>query len=193
MSKKEIVAVLEQAGIAYACLEQSEKDIQLLISESQRDFLKKTVLKSGWKKVKDKSGDLYLYGMKRFMYYSVGDIRVTVCCQLACRSSLNEGWVPLDAKINSQALLDTKEREGFSVLKPEDELCYLLAKCVYTVKEFKKDDIERIKKCFDLSDKEQLLPKLQSVFFRFTERLLQLMGENKYEKIISALWSFAEY
>lgn len=190
---KKIVAVLEQAGIAYACLEQSEKEIRLLISEKQRDLLQKIVGKNGWKKNKDKSGDLYLYGMKRFLYYSVGDVRVTVCCQLACRSSLNEGWVPLDARINNQALTDMKKRDGVSLLKPEDEFCYLMAKCVYTVKAFGIQDIERIKRSLAASDREALMPKLESVFFRFSGRLLQLTDAHKYEEIIPGLWAFAEY
>ena len=45
-----------------------EDDVILIDKDNKKSFAKK--LKSaGWKQLKDKSGDLYLYGMEHFMYF----------------------------------------------------------------------------------------------------------------------------
>lgn len=190
---QKISDVISQSGIAYAILDKEESCLRILIAEDCQNLFKTSASKAGWKAVKDKSGDLYLYGTKRFMYYSVYGITLIVCCQLACRSTLNDGWVPLDRKINGHALEDLRLEERIYFLGAENELCYLTAKCIYTEKNFCASDIKRIEACMSVIDRELLLPKLEGIFFRFTDGLLQLLEQRKYIDIIPALWRFAAY
>lgn len=188
-----ITETLKKAGIAYALLDEKDKNVRILISEKDRRSIITLAGNVGWKRIKDKSGDLYLYGMQRFLYYSAGAVTLTVCCQLACRSTLNDGWVPLDRKINEEALARCRKENDVMRLGKEEELCYLLAKCVYTDKCFEKEDIERIESCFSGTEKTNVLPKLEGIFFRFSERMLEMLEKKEYEDIIGALWRFAEY
>lgn len=193
MNVQRIAETLTQAAIPYALLDEENSLVRILISEDKIEFLKKTAAKSGWKQIKDKSKDLYLYGMKRFLYFMVNGETLVVCCQLACRSTLNNGWVPLDKQINGLALVNVTQKGRLYYLSAEDELCYLAAKCVYTEKEFDKNDIRRIEACMSMVDRERLMPKLEGVFFRFTEHLLQLLERKEYDDIIPSLWKYAAY
>lgn len=193
MNTQTLAEMLSGAGITYAVLDEEESLIRILIPEDSRAFLKALASKSGWKQCRDRSGDLYLYGTKHFLYYSINEIRLIVCCQLACRSTLNNGWVPLDRKINGQALERVRMEGNIYYLGVEDELCYLTAKCVYTDRTFDPRDIRRIEACMSVADRAALIPKLEGVFFRFTDRLLQLLAAGKYADIIASLWRFAAY
>lgn len=102
--------------------------------------------------------------------------------------------MPLDRKINIDILKRVRNgNAGFPVPGYEDELCYLLAKCVYTQKSFSAGDIERIGECLAHADKEVLMPKLEGVFFRFSERVLEMAKKGEYEDIIPSLFKFADY
>ncbi len=193
MNVQMVAELLSQEEIPYAVLDEEDSTVRILISEDSRELFKKLAAKMGWKKIKDKSGDLYLYGMRHFLYYSCNGIMLIACCQLACRSTLNNGWVPLDRRINGQALENSRKKEKICYLGAEDELCYLTAKCVYTKKKFNDNDIERIEACMSVVDREMLIPKLEGVFFRFTDRMLQMLDRKEYADIVASLLCFAEY
>lgn len=193
MNAHKIAEVISRAGIAYAILDKEGSLVRILISEDSRNLFKTSASKAGWKTIKDKSGDLYLYGMKHFMYYSVNGITLIVCCQLACRSTLNGGWVPLDRKINEHTFENLRSEESIYFLGAEDELCYLTAKCIYTAKNFCTSDVKRIEACMSVINRAALMPKLEGVFFRFTDSLLELLDQRKYDDIIPSLWRFAAY
>ena len=194
-SLKVIDKALKKAGIRYAILDSEEKSCRILISPDQKNDLIKAASGSGWKKLKDKSKDIYLYGMDHFLYFTVNDVKLTVCFQLACRSTLNGEWVPLDRKINNFAMDRIVMAEGADTYEPmpEDFLCYLLAKCVYTEKGFSEEDKRRITKCSKKVDTNVLMPKIEGVFFHFSETMLKMIDEGDFEHIIEALWRYAEY
>lgn len=193
MNAQTLAVSLSQAEIPYAIIDQDETFISILIAEKSRESFKALAAESKWKKIKDKSKDLYLYGMKHFLNYSMNGIKLHVCCQLACRSTLNNGWIPLDRKINDHLFEHIRSINSVCYLGVEDELCYLTAKCVYTEKEFHPADIERIKGCMIAADRTQLVPKLEGIFFHFTDILLQLLTEQRYSDIVASLWRFAAY
>ena len=133
--------------------------------------------------------------MDHFLYFTMDDVNLVVCCQLACRSTLNGEWVPLDRKINNFAL-DRVVKDKDTTLPipaPEDMLCYLLAKCVYTEEEFSEKDIERIENCMNQVKEPQLSDKLEGVFFYFTPSILEMVRKGQYSDIIEALWCYSEY
>ncbi|MCC8164132.1 MAG: hypothetical protein LIO86_13455 [Lachnospiraceae bacterium] len=184
------------AGFRWVLLDEEENSLRILLDASaKKDFLT-LAKKQGWKKQKDRSGDIYLYGMDHYWYFLAGDCRLTVCFQLACCSTLNNGWVPLDKKINVGALdrsLDDVNRNLARHLAPADELCYLLAKCIYTDHQFSITDRERLEHDLLGANEPELSFKLSAVFFHFTPRLLELLRNRQYESIEQELWEFAEY
>lgn len=192
MNIQSLADILSRSNIPYAVMDEGIYT-RILISEKDLDTFNTLACRYGWKKIKDRTGDLYLYGMKHFLYYSAENLKLCVCCQLACRSTLNNGWVPLDRKINNQVLEHICTRNNICYLGAEDELCYLTAKCVYTEKVFNKDDIKRIENCMAVISKTALLPKLESIFFKFTDKLFLLLTKREYTDIIASLWRFSSY
>lgn len=188
-----IAKSLTHAEIPYALVDEGNSEVRILISEDNIESMIKTAAKMRWRRIKDRTGDLYLYGMKRFLYFAVDGKTLVVCCQLACRSTLNNGWVPLDKQINGQALSNLVCKENLYYLSTEDELCYLTAKCVYTEKVFCQRDIERIEACMSRVDRGILIPKLERVFFKFTGCMLRLLERKEYDDIIASLLQYAAY
>ena len=194
-NKKIVLDILKEAEIAYAVLDDEDRLLRILIHNSQKKQWMGAAKNKGLKQIKDKSGDVYLYGMDHFLYYDIDGERLIVCCQLACRSTLNGEWVPLDRKINNGALDKAIYSEEDKAYAPgaEDFLCYLLAKCVYTEGGFSDSDKQRIEQCMSKTKKQVLMPKLEGVFFCFTEKLLQMLEAKDYDSIIEALYRYAEY
>lgn len=192
----DMIKKISEADISYALLDEENRGVRILLEESDKQKFLKLAKTNGWKKLRDKSGDLYLYGIERFWYYQMEEIRLTVCFRLACRSTLNSGWVPLDRKINSGALNRTVSDGSNSKirrLEPTDELCYLLAKCVYTDHIFQQCDRERIQKCLIQVKEPEVSDKLAGIFFHFTPVLLDMLQKKEYEDIERALWQYADY
>ena len=197
-SDKQILKLAEKASVRIAFLEAAEAgaaaESRILCEKQEREKLAALLKKEGWRENRAVfRQDKYLYGTEPFLAMEKGNARLVLLCQIACRSTLHGEWVPLDRQINLGALDRLRREDGLPRLSCEDELCYLLAKCVYTEKAFAEPDVSRIAVCLKKADREILMPKLTGVFFRFTERLLQLAEEKKYEEIIPSLWRFAEY
>lgn len=179
-------------NIKYAILDNMNSEINILIPEKT---LIASIMKScGFKRIIKNKNDLFLYGMIPFQYYTDGKVDICVCNQVACRSTLNGEWVPLDRKINLNIFSNLRKRsDNLSILCSEDQLCYLLAKSVYTNSCFSIEDINRISVLLNEVDVEKLFPKLEGVFFKFTKQIFEMCKENKFNEIVQAVWSFADY
>lgn len=188
-----VCSFLSEKKIRFALLDDSPKEFRLLVSGVSARELKKGFSTLGFKFLCDFEKEKYLYGMDKFLRFFNGEIYVTICFQIACRSTLHGEWVPLDRKINSTALQTIREEGEIPTLSPEDALCYLLAKCVYTEKNFSKEDCEKISENFEIADREKLFFKLEGVFFRFTETMIKMCEEKNFSEIIVSLWEFSDY
>ncbi len=186
---------LMEEGLKVALLDIEENLLRILVDAEQKEQYVQLIRKLGWQQQKDTSKDLYLYGMDHFLYFTMENVKLVVCCQLACRSTLNGEWVPLDRKINNYALerVVTENAAVMPVPAAEDYLCYLLAKCVYTEEAFCKEDIARIENCMKQVKEPQLSDKLEGVFFYFTKNILEMINKNQYDEIVEALWCYSDY
>ena len=186
----EFLHVLESFGVAHCVVDIGVDGMELLLAESFDSRKRKF---KGWKVMTDKN--LYLYSLKPRLIYQSGQMSIYCNYKLACRSTLNGAWVPLDKCINDGVLerASYDQEKGFSVLSPEDEICYLLASCIYTMKQFAPKHREQISRCLENGNKEEIVRKLSKVFFFFTDRLLQLVKSGEYDEVIPALYAFAEY
>ena len=159
--KADLLRQLHSEGIPFALIEDDRNSMRILSSPASRDRIKKLLREQKWARIKKRDKDIYLYGMDHFLYFKKGSISLTICFQLACRSTLHGEWVPLDRKINHTALAKADHSRVPPSLCPEDELCYLLAKCVYTEKCFSDDDQSRIKRAVERVDERLLMPKIE--------------------------------
>lgn len=187
-----MITSFNKGSIPYAVTDISDSSLSLLADSGDDDRIAALMKDNGWKKTGDH--DKYLYGMHPVFNYSKDALKAYIFFQLACRSTLNNAWVPLDRCINIGALeRRIKDPEYGYMLSGEDMTCYLLAKAVYTDKRFSDTSISMIEKSMAGSDRDVLVPKLEKVFFRFTDKLLSMLESGQYDSITEALFSYAGY
>ena len=192
---KYIVKILEKENLKYAVLGNEQEETLILLSPDDEVNLLKISKQEKWINTDNKIKQKCLYGMHEYLYFSFNNYRFAFCFQLGCKSTLNNAWVPLDRCINIGALDRVLRKDGknYYQLSNEDYLCYLLAKSVYTDKEFKKETIALIDELVKDINIEAFMKKLSFVFFKFTDEMTRLVQAGKYTNIISDFWQFAEY
>lgn len=189
---KDIISTLQKSNVIPILMDYSDTNCLLLVNNLNK--AKSILKKMNVKKLKDNPHELYLYGVDKFGYYSKNGLNLTLCGSLACRSTLNGGWVPLDRKINLSAFDNLRiDPEGYNHLAYDNELCYLLAKCVYTTRYFSEEDCNRIQVCLNYLKDEDVYQKIEGVFFNFSHEILVLCRNACYENIVESVWLFSDY
>ena len=179
-----ILKDLKSKGCSFAVVDERCDELWILVSKL-KEFCAE-LKKCGFSKVSKFKNDIYLYGMTPFMCYKKEGCCIVLCEQLACRSTLNGGWVPLDRKINLNALSKLRNTEGgIPILSPENEICYLLAKSVYTDKSFA-NTADKINQCINELNEVEFMEKLEGVFFKFSRKILELCKNKQFDVIIKS-------
>jgi len=210
-SEKEIVSLfdnLNEAGVNYILLRNLDcelpsklsvnKDIDLLVNESDELKFEKHMIKNGWEKVKHPLGHFpYLYGLKPFKFYQKNKIKLDVCFQLACRS-LNKGeWFPLDMKIQldlwlNKQFVDNKNPWNY-ILSVEDEVLHLVTRSVFDKNRFTEPYITRIEELLNNVNFKILSDKFELVFFKYTAYMVNALKSKDYNNIIVDYIKFKDY
>ena len=192
--REQIIEEFARKRINYCLLDEQTQSLTILAVNVDKNTVKESLRAAGFKKKKDKSGDVYLYGMDRYDYYECDGYQVTVCYQIACRSTLNREWVPLDRIVNLTAM-QTRVLGDDNIyrLNPVDNICYRLAECVYTNKIFDDFSREDITNSLNIANRQLLRQKLALVFFGFTDIMIKKIEENAYESIIDDFWRYSDY
>ncbi len=186
---------LNNRGCKYCVINVSDSVMELLVEDDFYFCIDDILNRKEWKH--EKNNDQYLYGLQPREKYRKKNDCIVFNYKLACRSTLNDAWVPLDRCVNDRALQNGiyDEKRGLNVLAKDDEICYLLAFSVYTEKCFSENNKAILNdNIATLGDKAKMLEyKLSKVFFRFSDKILELAMKNEYDDIIPSLYSFCEY
>jgi hypothetical protein len=176
------------------------KDIDLLIRWSERDQFFALLEKLGYRYLHHPhSDDVFLYGVKKFEFFQnlENGIIVDVHFDLACRS-LNAGeWIPLDQEIQLSAwknrqLIQHGEMKAW-MLGNEDLFVALIVRSVFDKKEFRIEYTAEIKRLLPLIQREQVLEKLNLVFFKFAPLLLQMVEVGDFDHIVTTYMTYSDY
>lgn len=188
---KTLVNFIEKGQYPYCVLDTSDHEINFLISEDADEAVRNAM--KGWRRMKRK--EIYLYSLKPILHYRKKNYEIHYHFRLACRSTLNGAWVPLDRCINVSALENavTDVNTGFRVLAADDTVCYLLADCIYTKKCFPFEKRNIILKKLEEAGNDILNEKLSKIFFRFSGKLLDMVRKEAFDEIIPMYYAFAEY
>ena len=174
----------------------SEKDIDLIIPELE--YKKFTCLqKKGWNEILHPfANGVFLYGLKRFRMFDVAGIPIDFTTKL-CVRSLNKGeWMPLDQSIQDSIFKNSIESSFSSnvrTLGPEHELLHLISRSIFDKNEFSDSYKGRIDELHLALDSLLLREMLLTVFFKFTNSLLENLKIKKYDKIYDLYIKFDEY
>ena len=113
--------------------------------------------------------------------------------QLPCMSLSPKTWVPLDRMIQRRVWEQEREEDGIRML---DEVCRYIYRLCYSV--FKKNGISEWDRNFFDSHQEVLEMSafrecLEMVFFLYTDALIQMLKDRRYNEIIPGYYGFDKY
>jgi hypothetical protein len=192
----DVLSVIGKNNILYALLDENSDNARLLISSEQKQKIHKLFKNLNWRPIKNAyKKEVFLYGMDSFEDFVYLNFKITLCYQLACKSTMMGNWIPLDRKINEFALAHRimSSDKGFYVLNGIYDIPYRIAKCIFTEKIFSVYDIDILQKNENLLDKESIIESLGKVFFKFTPVLINMLRDKDYGHIVSACFNYSDY
>ncbi len=141
------------------------------------------------------NGYLFLYPMVSPDLF-IGDEAVEIMYQLSVNAyAMDKAVIPLDKSINDgifeRAVFD--KNNNCYQLSVSDMLCFRMAFCIFDLRCFDEEAIAFIKTNKEYLYEENTRFKLDNVFFRFTDRLTELIEEGRYTEILREYDSFSEY
>ena len=175
------------------------KDVDILVQHSNNEKFKSLLLKNEFKQIRHPFGkDKRLYGVHEFNKYQFRDsLLLDINYEMVVRSLDKGQWVPLDQSMQISAwenriLVDI---HGLRVpmLCEEDDWIFTLARCIFDKKLFSAWHQNFLSTSLQSINLHTVMPKLHSIFFKFSPRLVQLVQQEKYDMIISEYIAFSDY
>lgn len=197
---KKLINTLNNSNIDYVLLENkfAEKinNYDFLI---KNDDYVKIFEECGLCKSNFKNKESFWYGASkpRVWLLSNGD-KVSVYRQIVVRSLTAGIWIPID-KVIQKSAFDNKLKTDFAndvyafELCDLDKMIYIISKAVFTTKVFSGNDISFISEKIKEVDIEQLVYRLDKVFFKFTEKLMGHIKNGSFNQILYDYLRFKEY
>lgn len=140
----------------------------------------------------------FIYKLKPdVIFVSPENVTIHSACQMSCvsLSNLSKCKLPLDNSIQ-ESLWNNKfwnEKQEYWEISPEDHMIQIVTKCVFNQKEFDEQSIQWIENCGINLDSDDLIRKLEGVFFFFTPDLIRHIREKRYDEIIYDYRTFHKY
>jgi|SaaInlStandDraft_6_1057023.scaffolds.fasta_scaffold75642_2 hypothetical protein len=177
-----------------------KKDIDILVKYQDKVSFINFFKQNNFQQISHPHKDnIFLYGVNKFEFFvNSANVLFDLNFQIAVRSLDAGQWIPLDQSIQESAWKHKRfeqlgEDLGYWTLSYEDEFVSLVARSIFDKKEFQSGYRIRINELVGLIDKEDVVEKLNMVFFKFTPYLLSYIEQNDYENIIKNYLEFKEY
>lgn len=179
------------------------KDIDILVLEEDKDEFTRQMVKKGYHTHTPplglEHGWSFAYNLPEYQFWKKSgtdyNLYIDACFKLCCKSFMPKVWIPLDKKINEDIWKKRvwDEKNQWWTLDERTELIYLLVRCVFDKRGFSPLYIAEIEQRKELLKDEEVLEKMRLVFFKFTDTLIRMIEEQKYESIIERYIAFSEY
>ncbi len=118
---------------------------------------------------------------------------------LAYISPMDGSRIPVDPTVTQGMLTRRRQKECYYVPEPADELAHIVPHCVFDKDgEFSQYYADRCRSLFETVRSnpercERFETLLEQVFFEAADLVFDLVVEERYSEIHSALWQFADY
>lgn len=187
-SLKSFANLLESHNIDYRIVEEGNGYNTIIINLSSRGLFKDFIRSQSndIKQLEHPYGELFdykfLYKMKRFELYKYKNELFEIYYQLPCMSTTTKTWIPLDSAIQKRIWAHNNN-------KYLDEISYYIYRLCWAIfkdNSFSTSTIKVLEKNTNLIKSEELKEYLKSVFFGYTETLLNLLNNKEYENIIES-------
>lgn len=135
--------------------------------------------------------------MRADIYIKKNDAYFHAYDKLSCISFTNLGRskLPLDRKLQDYIWKHKRWEEKMSwwIMDDRSILIYLLTRSILDKREFRKKYIVEIEKRRQFFRDEDFLSLCEVVFFKFTNRLIELLEKRKYKEIFLEYQYFYDY
>lgn len=179
------------------------KDIDILVKEEDKDLFVQKMLEKRYQPCIPpcgcENGWSFAYGLPEYQFWKKNleeyEVYIDACFKLCCKSLTPKVWIPLDKRINNDIWKQRvwNEKQSWYELDEKTEIIYLIVRSIFDKHIFSnvyKKEIEKRKYLLQECDVRE---KLQLVFFHFTDTLIEMTLNGRYEEIIQKYLSFTEY
>ena len=175
------------------------KDIDILVKHEQLDNLRTFFEKNGFNELPHPHrGNIFLYGVKKFKFFkNQAKVLYDLNFHLVCRSLDAGQWIPLDQMVQESAwknkrFVETAECKYWA-LSYEEEFITLIVRSIFDKKKFQDGYIKRIIELFDLVNMDDVKVKMNLIFFKYTDSLLNQIQDGQFKNILNNYISFMKY
>ena len=194
---------LKNANIDFVVCEvfcQNNQIFDILINKKEKERIKKVCKKQGIKKCRYEAGSvsdgwMFLYGAQEPDCYMIEDITVQFRSELCCMSVMEKKWIPLDKAVQDKIWEEKVYHNQYNIpiICKKMDLVLSIIYSVFNEKEFKKQAIGYITRNIDLLNNPETKSILETEFYKFTDRLIYLIREKQFNKVVDEYISFSDY
>ena len=174
-------------------------DIDILVPKKNFNVISNLLIKASFYENKNHCiNDIYLYGADKHRQFIKNNVLLDFQFQLMVRSLDAGQWIPLDQKIQKSAWENKRfekisEEFGFWTLSYNDEFLTLVVRSIFDKREFQEGYIKRIEELKEKIYLNDVIKKMELVFFKFTPYLLEMIDKKDYKNIIKNYIQFKGY
>ncbi len=145
------------------------------------------------------NGWQFLYGLDEYQFWKLKhyrkDFYIDASFALSCKSIAPYAWIPLDKKLQKRVWENRKWNNKLStwMMDSETQIVYYFVRCVFDKSCFIKNYVMEIESLFDIVDMDIVKELLSTVFFKFTNRLIEMAENGDYDNIRNYYLAFDKY
>jgi len=184
--------------LPYALAE--NKDIDILVDSKEIETVKKLILDNGFVKTihpqSYETGWSFAYGTSECLMFKNNErLWVDIQCELCLKSLMGNILIPMDKYINEAVWSNKKwdENNGWWITDDKTRLVYLISRCVFDKNNFSQLYINEINGYACLLNDDDVQRMLGMVFFKFKNKLIEMIIKKQYNNIIDSYISFCDY
>lgn len=134
------------------------------------------------------NGWIFLYGMQEHDFFKLKktggeNVYLDVSYVLSCKSLMPKTWIPLDKELQDRMWADKcwDSNNNWWILDDETRFVYYMVRCIFDKQVFSERYIKEIENTsIDLPTTKRLLEK---VFYKYTNRLMEMLKDRRYDEI----------
>lgn len=192
-----ILNELRNNGLDYRIIEEKEDRVLLIIDKQEYLLIDNIMNNNNYEKKVHPFGKLsgytFEYQLSEFLYYQGKKITFEIFFQLPCLSLTPYVWIPLEKTIQKAVWESFTLNFGKKYLSFNVKCIYIIAISLFRDKKFNVTNKEFLEKHIDILDNEKFKIMLKKILFSFTDILIQMIKEKKYDDIYNSYISFQNY
>ena len=177
------------------------KDIDLIVHIEDYEKFQAVFAHFGWQRIVHPHGKergwIFMYGAHENLKFrhSINALEVDAYAELCTKSIERNAWLPLD-KIVQDSIWQNKVWDAANqwwIMDDENMVIYLLTRSVFEKNCFSDAYVREIEKRKKFLTSPTARQKLEKIFFKFTDTLIEKVNGGGYEKILLSYLTFTDY